>query len=220
VASLLEARPPLLLLDQPAAALGAGARAALLDMLERRDAEATAVVHAATDAAELFAAADRIAVLAEGTLAQHGTPRDIYDRPVSLAVARLGGALNEFGGVLLGSDETGSRVRLDDGREIDVDIVVGDVPAGGHCVVCVRPERMAAATLAAEQLGAQALPARVHRARFMGDHVMLWLATANAMLLVRRHAALPPREWPPGGTVSVAWAPHDALIFPRNANAP
>ncbi|MCD9187252.1 MAG: ABC transporter ATP-binding protein [Pyrinomonadaceae bacterium] len=54
------------------------------------------VVIASNDFEEVMLLCDRIAVLAEGTVKQIGTPREIYENPNSYAVARICGRNNIF----------------------------------------------------------------------------------------------------------------------------
>lgn len=52
------------------------------------------VIVASNDFEEVMLLCDRIAVLAEGTIKQIGTPREIYETPASFAVARICGRNN------------------------------------------------------------------------------------------------------------------------------
>jgi len=92
LARALARRARLYLLDEPTAHLDTHLRALLLDEIDRhRTTGGAASVLATHDAAEALAVADVVAVLDRGRVAQVGTPRQVYEEPVSLAVARLTG---------------------------------------------------------------------------------------------------------------------------------
>lgn len=95
LARALARKPPVLLLDEPLAALDAGLRAQTGAELRRLQRETgTSFVMVTHDQTEALGLADRIAVLAEGRLAQIGPPQEVYDRPATRFVAEFLGAAN------------------------------------------------------------------------------------------------------------------------------
>jgi len=81
-------RPRLFLMDEPLTNLDAKLREALrVELVELRRALKTPMVFVTHDQAEALSMADRIVVLSEGRVLQTGTPREIYERPVSPLVA-------------------------------------------------------------------------------------------------------------------------------------
>ncbi|MCS6890392.1 MAG: ABC transporter ATP-binding protein [Rhodovarius sp.] len=95
LARALARRPPLLLLDEPLAALDAGLRAATGAELRRLQRETgTSFVMVTHDQQEALALADRIAILEGGRIAQIGPPQEVYARPASRFVAEFLGAAN------------------------------------------------------------------------------------------------------------------------------
>ena len=105
LARALAIDPKALLLDEPLAALDAGVRGQLRDQIreiqKRFNATTLLVTH---DQEEALAMADRVAVLKDGCLLQLATPKDIYERPVSTAVAQFVGLSTIFKGVVLAQD--------------------------------------------------------------------------------------------------------------------
>ena len=90
-ATVLE--PDVLLLDEPGADLDVATRRRLLGDLEsavRRGRGATLIV--THDPREAFTLADRVYVLEDGRVSQHGTPADIVADPASPFIAELTGA--------------------------------------------------------------------------------------------------------------------------------
>ncbi|MEO5768547.1 MAG: ABC transporter ATP-binding protein, partial [Polyangia bacterium] len=81
-------RPRLFLMDEPLTNLDAKLREALrVELVQLRRELKTPMVFVTHDQAEALSMADRIVVLSEGRILQAGTPREIYQRPVSPVVA-------------------------------------------------------------------------------------------------------------------------------------
>ena len=95
LARALARRPPLVLLDEPLAALDSGLRERTgleLRALQRRlGASFVMVTH---DQGEALSLADRVAVLEQGRIAQVAPPRELYERPATRSLARFLGAAN------------------------------------------------------------------------------------------------------------------------------
>jgi ABC-type Fe3+/spermidine/putrescine transport system ATPase subunit len=93
LARAVVAETQLLLLDEPLSALDPATRSSvrseLAEILQRLGLTTIIVTH---DREEAFELADRIAVLVDGEIQQHGLPQDVYERPANLAVARFMGA--------------------------------------------------------------------------------------------------------------------------------
>jgi len=94
LARALVNRPAALLLDEPLAALDPNLRRAMQGELKRIQREVGITFLFIThDREEALALSDRLAVMHDGRIAQVGSPRQLYDRPVSPYVATfLGGA--------------------------------------------------------------------------------------------------------------------------------
>ena len=99
LARALAVQPRALLLDEPLTALDAQLRDTLrveINLLLRRLGITT--IYVTHDQAEAMALGDRIIVMAQGRVAQIGTPRDIYQRPASEFVANFIGTMNRVRG--------------------------------------------------------------------------------------------------------------------------
>jgi iron(III) transport system ATP-binding protein len=135
LARALVGRPRLLLFDEPLSNLDADLKERLRVEIATltRETGATAV-YITHDQSEAFALADRIGVLRDGRLVQHGTPETIYNEPNSPFVARFTGLSGELSAqVEKVRDDGGVQVRtldrslvaqaptgLAEGTEVDV----------------------------------------------------------------------------------------------------
>jgi putative spermidine/putrescine transport system ATP-binding protein len=97
LARALVIEPRWLFLDEPTSQLDGPSRQALIDLLEQRLRAHPAGVILATHQVDLaLRLSDRIAVLDGGRIAQIGSPVEVYERPATLAVARLMGPAFEW----------------------------------------------------------------------------------------------------------------------------
>ena len=136
IARALVLRPRVLLLDEPLSALDAATRDRLRRELKSvHRATGTTVVHITHHFEDIFALADRVAVMQDGKIAQTGTPDEVFRKPATEFVAAFTGMENVFYGV--------SRVR---GGEATIDlgaITLRTVTAvEGDVCVGIRPEEM------------------------------------------------------------------------------
>ena len=97
LARALAAQPRVLLLDEPFAALDAGLRVHVREEIAAilRSAGTTTLL-VTHDQSEALSLPDLVALMIDVTIAQHGTPADLYSRPASLTNARFIGATVEL----------------------------------------------------------------------------------------------------------------------------
>ena len=136
IARALVLRPGVLLLDEPLSALDAVTRDRLRRELKAvHRATGTTVVHITHHFEDIFALADRVAVMQDGKVVQTGTPDEVFRKPATEFVAAFTGMENVFYGV--------SRVR-DGEATIDLGaIVVRTVTAvEGDVCLGIRPEEV------------------------------------------------------------------------------
>ncbi len=89
IARALAVDPPLLLMDEPTASLDPARRGALTETLRALVAEGRGLLVATHDVDFAREAADRIIVLAEGTVAEEGPPADVLANPSHQATRDL-----------------------------------------------------------------------------------------------------------------------------------
>ena len=94
-------RPRVLLLDEPLSALDARLRREMQVELKRLQRELDITFILVThDQEEALSMSDRVVVMEDGRIAQIGTPREVYEEPNSLYVARFIGDINLFPGTV------------------------------------------------------------------------------------------------------------------------
>jgi spermidine/putrescine ABC transporter ATP-binding subunit len=102
LARALVKKPKVLLLDEPLSALDAKLREAMrfeLSQLQKK--VGITFIMVTHDQDEALAIASRIAVMNKGSIAQLGTPSDLYEFPASRFVADFIGSVNMFEGTLI-----------------------------------------------------------------------------------------------------------------------
>jgi molybdate transport system ATP-binding protein len=143
LARALAADPALLLLDEPLAALDARTKLQVRAELRRHLTDFPGATLLVThDPLEAMVMTDRLLVIENGRIAQHGTPADVARRPATHYVARLVG-LNLYRGRL----DPDGHVRLDDGGVLTAPVPRSDAPAlSGPVLVAIRPNAIAVHT--------------------------------------------------------------------------
>ena len=198
LARAIAPRPRVLLLDEPLTALDARLREALrveIDGLLRSLRITT--VYVTHDQAEAMALGDRIAVMAQGRIAQLGTPQQVYDAPADAFVADFVGTMNRIDGTI----EAGG-LRFPGG-------LLPLPPGHAAPTAMFRPEELRRVAPADAQF-----VARVVSRFFLGDHVRLVLDAGGGHPLVARVARRDSAE--PGDTVPLSVDP-TAVLEPRAA---
>jgi ABC-type Fe3+/spermidine/putrescine transport system ATPase subunit len=123
-------------------------------------------IYVTHDQHEAFTMSDRIGVMREGRLVQVGTPREIYETPATVDVAKFVGAAN-----LLDASVVAPGF-------IDVGGVRFAAPEANHAgttTVMIRPERI--------HVGTGATPATIGRVTFAGSTLRVTLSVGSATLV-------------------------------------
>jgi molybdate transport system ATP-binding protein len=131
IARALAAEPSLLLLDEPLSALDVTVTSAVRQMLARVLAGRTAVI-VSHDALDAYLLADRVIVLHEGRVVEHGATRAVLERPRQPFTAELTGV------TLLTGRRTAPGLVTDDGRAITA-TPLEPVTADARVAATVRP---------------------------------------------------------------------------------
>nr|WP_291296379.1 ABC transporter ATP-binding protein [Elioraea sp.] len=175
LARAIAARPRVLLLDEPLAALDAAIRLRLRDeiraLTDRLGITALYVTH---DQEEALAISDRVVVMREGRIEQEGPPSSIYLRPASRFVAGFVGTGTLIDGTISGGVPEAEGIAWPAERGL----------ADGACTLVVRPEELALAN------GGASLRGVVEQSRFLGAALRVSVRLASGVVVV---ADLPSR---------------------------
>ncbi|MBY4887021.1 spermidine/putrescine ABC transporter ATP-binding protein PotA [Pantoea sp. DY-15] len=133
-------RPKVLLLDESLSALDYKLRRQMQNELKALQRKlGITFVFVTHDQEEALTMSDRIVVMRDGRIEQDGTPREIYEEPANLFVARFIGEINVFDAEVLNSDHAPTiRARVE-GRECELQCDF-PVSAGDKLHVLLRPE--------------------------------------------------------------------------------
>jgi iron(III) transport system ATP-binding protein len=201
VARSLAPGPAVLLLDEPFSALDAGLRLQVRRDVKRLIGELGITTVVVThDQEEAFALGERVAVMANGTIQQVGTPAELYRHPVSPWVAQFVGEGVRVRGVQRGDvvatslGELAVRVGGDAGSAAGY---VGDVD------VILRPEELVL------RAGG---PAEVTGVEYYGHDVRYDVRLADGELVSVRSTS---PEFAPGDQVEVSFGGPSVPVWPR-----
>lgn len=170
IARAIAIEPALLLFDEPLSNLDVTLREAtrgeLRDLVARLGLTAVYVTH---DQEEAFALCDRISVMMGGRILQTGPPRDLYERPAQLPVARFLGRNNLIKVMRLSPAKggTGEFKTLEGEHTLRVPALHDELaPLNKPCTLAIRPEHVIVRNTA-DGLD-NALPAQVREINFAG----------------------------------------------------
>jgi spermidine/putrescine ABC transporter ATP-binding subunit len=144
LARALVKKPKVLLLDEPLSALDAKLREAMrFELSQLQQKVGITFIMVTHDQDEALAIASRIAVMNKGSIAQLGTPSDLYEFPGSRFVADFIGSVNLFEGKLVSDKPDAAIVSCAELEPYPVYIphsVAGQEKSGVW--VAIRPEKM------------------------------------------------------------------------------
>ena len=146
IARAIAIEPALLLFDEPLSNLDVGlreeTRSELRELVTRLGLTAVYVTH---DQEEAFALCDRIAVMVGGRLRQTGKPRELYEQPSQLSVARFLGRNNLIRAVRRSSRSTATAEfkTLEGEHTLRLQVPIENLsPLNEPCYLAIRPEHV------------------------------------------------------------------------------
>jgi spermidine/putrescine ABC transporter ATP-binding subunit len=144
LARALVKRPKVLLLDEPLSALDAKLREAMrFELSQLQQKVGITFIMVTHDQDEALAIACRIAVMDKGSIAQLGTPSDLYEFPASRFVADFIGSVNMFEGTLTKDEPNEATVVCAELAPYPVHVPHGVSGSRDATVwVAIRPEKM------------------------------------------------------------------------------
>ncbi|ACZ40033.1 ABC transporter ATP-binding protein [Sphaerobacter thermophilus] len=202
-------RPPVLLMDEPLGALDKKLREEMQVEIKRiQESTGITTVYVTHDQEEALTLSDRIVVMRNGRIEQVGTPRELYEQPVSTFVADFIGESNFIEGQC---ERDGSRLLLRTSDGITLSLPDGaDVQPGSRVRMAIRPERI---VLVTETLTDNVLDGTVEEVIYVGESTRLRVRiTGEWSLSVKQQNRADAAVWKRGDRVRVGWKASDAVL--------
>lgn len=207
--------PPLLVAEEPEEGFEPSMCSLLAGLLEPGAAFGeTAFLLIARRAESVFALAAEAGVLGGGGLSPFAPPQRLYDEPPDLLTARAMGPVNLLPVRLVALEGEEAEVEEAGGRRFWCKAPSSGVALGERTCLMIRPERIAMAALAAEELEGGAIAAVITRVLERGKDVVFHLRLdAGPLWEVRRPAAMR-GGFQAGQRVALAWPETAARLYP------
>ncbi|WP_238370887.1 ABC transporter ATP-binding protein [Heliomarina baculiformis] len=211
IARCMVLEPDVLLLDEPLGALDLKLREHMkIELKQLQHQFETTFLYITHDQSEALVMSDNVAVMNAGRFEQIGSPKELYDRPVSGFVAGFVGDANRWAGRIDRVSDGMARVQLEGG---DVVVATSEGAGDGSSVeVFVRPEVI--------KIGAgpegSTLSGKVDSLLFNGANSRVLVKTPSGKLV---EVADPSgaSTLAEGDEVQIHWDPKRALAFPGEA---
>jgi iron(III) transport system ATP-binding protein len=204
VARALVLKPSVLLFDEPLSNLDARLRRQMREEIrELQQRLRLTVVYVTHDQQEAMAVSDRIIVMNRGTIAQEGSPRELYEEPRDPFVAGFMGDANRVHGVLTSRNGTHARVAL---GAASLSLPHRGLPEG-DVELSIRPE-----SITLQPPGATPLAGTVRKAAYLGGIMEYTVDTGIGELFAISTAVDRPHAV--GDGVSIELARHGVVLIP------
>ncbi len=196
VARALVLKPKVLLFDEPLSNLDAKLRRRVREEIrELQQKLGITSVYVTHDQEEAMAVSDKIIVMSEAVISQHGTPHQLYEQPKNLFIADFIGDATLVNGHFISVNESHVTVRLD---TLHVTLPHRGLPnLEQKLAVAIRPHALSVHTEAV----ANSIKGKVLKSVYLGGHVEYELDTALGKLFAIDHQAI--SAIPVGRTVAV-----------------
>lgn len=175
-------RPLVLLLDEPLSSLDYRLRKTMqieLKQLQRK--LGITFIFVTHDQEEALSMSDRVVIMNEGGIEQVGTPRQVYEKPQNLTVAKFIGEVNIFDSTILSID--GKKVLLDIEGKQRTAKTPHEFTVGDKAHVLVRPEDLRVWGQAEVEDTSNMFPGMVEEVIYKGTTVDLMVRLENNKLV-------------------------------------
>jgi ABC-type Fe3+/spermidine/putrescine transport system ATPase subunit len=203
LARAIVGNPRVLLFDEPLSNLDAKLREEMrgeIRQLQRR--LGIAAIYVTHDREEALSMSDRVIVMDGGKIAQIGTPKELYHRPINRFVADFVGKVG-----FLQLQRRGDAWLIADGTRI---LTRGDGIKSSTALAAIRPENIHLSLSMDTQEGKTQLRGRISQAHYLGPYTEYHLEIAGETL--RCYAQ---EDFNIGSEVIATIAPNDVVILPN-----
>jgi ABC-type Fe3+/spermidine/putrescine transport system ATPase subunit len=210
--------PQILLFDEPLSNLDAQLREEMrLELKDIHREIGITAIYVTHDQAEAMSLSDRIVVMGDGQILQVGSPRQLYDEPADVRVARFLGRTNLFDARILDarSVDAGApiaRVKIEGSDALLPCRVAPDSIPDRPGSLSVRPEGVSVRPAGAPEPG---LPGHVRSAIYLGNVSQLQVTLAIGKTIEVQETTR--QQWNVGDAVSVAFDPERCYFIAGGA---
>jgi molybdate/tungstate transport system ATP-binding protein len=206
LARALAPRPSILLLDEPFAAVDPATRQVLRrELRELHEREGITTLQVTHDFDEALRLGDLVAVLSEGSIAQSGTPEEVFRYPNSAFVARFVGTGNVIAGTVRrdrAGGESGSFQARFQGENIAFDVVA---EREGPIHAVIRPEDIVLSLVPVTGSARNHMDARVTRLERSGPVTLVHLDVGRPLIASVTTVSADEMHLHPGMAVMIAF---------------
>ena len=215
-------RPTVLLLDEPLAALDRKLRRDMQIELQtlQRDVGITFIL-VTHDQEEALSMSDRICIMRDGHVVQSGSPRELYDQPITLYVADFVGKSNFIMGSVTNVNGRSVAVRNQNGQTFiaSPSASASKLSVGAPASIVIRPEMV---VLGAHNSNAAdldmdvALNGRIKNRIFLGEHTEYLVdaeGLGDVLVLSPKHIEGTQGGFEPGDSIAIGWKNDTALAL-------
>ena len=212
--------PRILLMDEPLGALDKNLREEMqYEIKHIHENLGVTVVYVTHDQSEALTMSNRIAIMRDGAIVQHGTPRDLYEHPRNAFAACFLGSANLFD-VTGHQDATGEVVAVETNAGAMRAVRPNGDLSGREAVVCVRPESIGIDRANGQDPNAEAdmnaLPGRVSDAVYTAGTFRYQVdAGTGSPISVRLNSVRQSDMLRTGDPVVLRWPAQATLIIPK-----
>lgn len=204
--------PRLLLMDEPLGALDRNLREQMKSEIKRvqRQLRVT-VIYVTHDQDEALAMSDRISVMNAGRLIQTATPRELYDRPRNVFVARFIGESNLFQCEIVERAGDVLRVNLENGVSVRVHTNGNGNLADKKPWLLVRPEKLSLWPHDDATASDNSIEGVVAESIFLGETTR-YLIEVGEQLWTAKVQNRGTEIIGEGEPIKISWKPEDAVL--------
>jgi spermidine/putrescine transport system ATP-binding protein len=206
--------PRVLLLDEPLSALDYKLRKQMQNELKRLQRElGITFVFVTHDQEEALSMSDRVVVMREGCIEQVGTPRDVYESPSNLFVARFVGEINIFAATIVETTDNGRVIGEVAGEHHELRTHARRFERGQRVNVLLRPEDLRLLPVDAPH----GLPGQVIERNYKGMTLESLIRLDSGQELLASEffdEDDPDFDYRLGERVRVTWVPNWEIVLP------
>jgi multiple sugar transport system ATP-binding protein len=178
--------PRIFLFDEPLSNLDAELRVTMrAEIMRLHERLGNTMVYVTHDQVEAMTMADRIVVLRNGRIEQHGAPLELYNHPVNRFVATFIGSprMNLLPARIARRGEHGIELNVEQLPPIEAEVACNDIASGTPVSVGIRPEHVVLGAA-----GPASWQARVTYAEVLGSSSYLHCVLPNGQTIVVHEA--------------------------------